>query len=155
MVTTVADLDLDAIAARAFAASPGEWATNDDNDGEGPAPHWTVSNEVWAGSNAYPEDASAFHTDEWLSKADADFIAHAREDVPALVAEVRRLREEAVFLHVNAWADAAKIAAASVGAGSVALLPEFLAQCAIEATQQEPSYVLDTVRQELARGPRS
>lgn len=32
--------------------------------------------------------------DGWVSRADAEFIAHAREDVPALRAEVERLREE-------------------------------------------------------------
>lgn len=34
-----------------------------------------------------------FCHDLFTSDADAIFIAHAREDVPALVAEVRRLRE--------------------------------------------------------------
>lgn len=34
---------------------------------------------------------------EW--EPDATFIAHAREDIPALIAEVRRLREEHDALH--------------------------------------------------------
>lgn len=85
--------DLDAITARTDAASPGEWSCFDENNGEGPERHWTVSNDVWAGSNDTPEGAAAMHSDEWLSRADAEFIAHARADVPALVDEVRELRE--------------------------------------------------------------
>lgn len=72
----MSDLDLDAIEARANAATPGwrEWqgaVVNDEDD---------VVAEV-----AFPDD---------LGRADLAFIVHARQDVPDLVAEVRRLRAE-------------------------------------------------------------
>jgi hypothetical protein len=144
VVGTVADaLDLDAITARANAAAPGPWARYETFHADTFVvdPRGFLREGIVCGAT-YERD-------------NAEFIAHAREDVPALVAEVRRLREEAVFLHVNAWSDAAKIAAAAVGAGSVALLPEILAQCAAEARLQEPSLILSTTREEMARGPRS
>jgi len=92
--------DLDAIRARAAAATPAPWSL----DYEGP--------DYEAGTSAYPESlngpentaakhASAHWRDNWghsiseiseLTDADAEFIAAAREDVPALLAEVDRLR---------------------------------------------------------------
>lgn len=55
--------DLAAITARAAAASPGPWTVE----------------EAW-------------HVHEWVDGGDAEFIAHARTDVPDLVAEVTELR---------------------------------------------------------------
>lgn len=65
--------DLDAIEARANAATEGPWAA-DRLEGNLDSLYSRVA-EVGM----------------WL-EADAEFIAHARADVPALVAEVRRLR---------------------------------------------------------------
>lgn len=76
-------LDLDAIEARANAATPGPWF----ND----------SHEIYAGENT---DIPAMS--EWIGEtcdprrpdhgaANAEFVAAARTDVPALVAEIRRL----------------------------------------------------------------
>lgn len=62
----MSDIDIDAIRARAEAATPGPWADHD-----GPL----------------LEDVVAYI----YSDADEAFIAHAREDVPALLAEVERL----------------------------------------------------------------
>jgi hypothetical protein len=59
----VTDDELDVIGARANAATPGPWTW----------PDWDDCSEQEADANN-------------------EFIAHAREDVPALVAEVRRLR---------------------------------------------------------------
>lgn len=40
-----------------------------------------------------------YHDESWceISEADAEFIAHAREDVPALIAEVKKLRKALGF----------------------------------------------------------
>jgi hypothetical protein len=74
---------------RARSATPGPWASG---------------HKSWAGENAVlsiilnglpvaicgEETANTEHP----ASADAEFIAHARQDVPALVAEVRRLQDE-------------------------------------------------------------
>jgi hypothetical protein len=86
---------------RAKAATPGPWRTRvDDIDdwgqvrGLGPDGRmWTVA-MARAGRFVSSEEEDACR---WPSKADpyghnAEFIAHAREDVPALVEEIRRLR---------------------------------------------------------------
>lgn len=72
------------IEARAEAATPGEWHV------------CTCSLK-----GACPHDKGvrmSFCTEGLPDKApypnDADFIAHARQDIPDLIAEVRRLREE-------------------------------------------------------------
>lgn len=56
---------------------------------------WYVDDERWPGNanlqywfNTHYDGVGAAAT-----KADAEFIAHAREDIPRLVAEVERLRE--------------------------------------------------------------
>ncbi len=87
------DLDLDSIKARCEAATPGPW-------------RWWDASELRSlvfEDDPHLDDLSApivgepimggFGEPEWdISVADAEFIAHAREDVPALVAEVKRLR---------------------------------------------------------------
>lgn len=88
-------LDLDAIEQRAAAATPGPW--------------WVVRDNA---DGFYGEDAYNVHGGENVAiaqggpvedggpdvgacdRADAEFIAHAREDVPALVAEVKRLHAD-------------------------------------------------------------
>jgi hypothetical protein len=67
-------IDLDAIEARANAASPGPWTRTDSYD---PEINVDVCN---ADGNLVGPD-------------DEEFIASARTDVPALVAEVRALRK--------------------------------------------------------------
>ena len=76
-------LDLGAIEARVNAAVPGPW-TNERHDYEG-SNGPTFVRFVAAGPN--------YRVAEDVTKEDGDFIAHAREDVPTLVAEVRRLRD--------------------------------------------------------------
>lgn len=74
---TGTELRLDEIEARANAATPGPWTVSEDySDVVGPegdqlASYWNPTSETRNG----------------------EFIAHARTDVPALVAEVRRLRD--------------------------------------------------------------
>lgn len=75
-------LDLDVIEQRANDATPGPWERWHD-------PVALVDRFV-AGFpiNTIQDSVGQF------SAADAEFIAHARTDVPALVAEIRRLRAE-------------------------------------------------------------
>lgn len=72
------DLDLDAIEARANAATPGPWEHGADKNGG--------VRDIYA-----PDDT---HITGGALYADAVFLAYARTDVPLLVAEVRRLRAE-------------------------------------------------------------
>ena len=68
-------LDLDAIEARAEAATPGPWINNRNG---------VVIVE------SHPLAPTVSENSSW---DDADLIAHARTDVPALVAELRAARE--------------------------------------------------------------
>ena len=98
-------IDLEAIEARANAATPGSWRVGRVETTKvycrwpwgmaGPS----LGERVVLTMNAHhPEPGGAdtgWHGDDpqWAWNEDAIFIAHAREDIPALVAEVRRLRE--------------------------------------------------------------
>ena len=88
-----ASLDLDAIKARAAAATEGPWEWDDPTISQHwsrPAPWATVvDDDVRCGGYCYGGSS-----DPIKSAADGEFIAHAREDVPALVAEVERLRSQ-------------------------------------------------------------
>lgn len=78
------ELNLDAIEARANAATPGPWE-----------PYFTVHGHphvVRAGQSIWGVIVSISPDD--YGRADCEFLAAARSDVPALVAEVRRLRAE-------------------------------------------------------------
>jgi hypothetical protein len=79
-------LNLDEIEARAAAATPGPWTT----DG------WEIYQGTgagipdlmkWVGETCRADDYDG-------SRNDAAFIAHARTDVPAMTAEIRRLRAQ-------------------------------------------------------------
>ena len=79
--------ELDAIEQRAHAATEGPWEAGT-GDGD-PRPHvWTSRSTGCVAHITYvvPNDYGDVRPD------DAEFIAHARDDVPALLAEVRRLR---------------------------------------------------------------
>ena len=84
-------LDLEAIKARAAAATEGPWEWDDPTIGQ----HWScpkpwtevVNADVACMSYCYGGSVRPIESD-----ADGQFIAHAREDIPALVAEVERLR---------------------------------------------------------------
>ena len=82
------DIDLDAIEARANAATDGPWSVYQTMHAE---PKVVNSTGHWPAG----EVANASNSPADYGNADAEFIAHARTDVPALVAEVRRLREDA------------------------------------------------------------
>lgn len=87
MVTTVAELDLDAITARSNAATPGPWAERSVGYVFATATSERAAESGYIGT-------PVVDTFMWPEHGPANqvFIAHAREDVPALVAEVRRLR---------------------------------------------------------------
>ena len=78
------DLDLDAIQARADAATPGPWCTDS----------WEIyqGTEYVAGAEWIGETCRGRVDGLAQDRADAEFVAAARTDVPALLAEVRRLR---------------------------------------------------------------
>lgn len=81
-------LDLDAIKARSVAATAGPWQRLDQTVYAGPDEHGVVVAETYGDQH----------------DADAIFIAHAREDVPALVAEVERLRKiESAARDIEGW----------------------------------------------------
>jgi hypothetical protein len=89
-VSAISDEDLDAIESRSAAATPAPWwSWIEGRDG--------TSGESFIGRGR----AGARHSDLYLStdpgervsNEDHDFIAHARQDVPELLAEVRRLRQ--------------------------------------------------------------
>ena len=90
-------LDLDAIEKREKAATPGPWSAADEHGLLGPDAHpaWCISrmrpgHEPMTPTDGYMHDVAEIVHDGPM-EADAEFIAHARGDVPALVAEVRRL----------------------------------------------------------------
>lgn len=86
---------LDEVEARANAATEGSWATTF-------GPHEPA--RVWgADSDAEPIAVLGGYVEDSDAKADAEFIAHARTDLPALVAALRAVLE---------LADAADAAAA-------------------------------------------
>lgn len=73
--------DLGAIEARANAASRGPWEHGMEYEQQDPGDYVSTA---WGGIVVCSDQAP--------TPADAEFIAHAREDVPTLAAEVRRLR---------------------------------------------------------------
>lgn len=78
----MSEAELDAIEQRANAATPGPWRSVEVDD-----PYVALMLE--SGAEGWPA----------ATDADRAFIAAARSDVPALVAEVRRLRSGALAIH--------------------------------------------------------
>jgi hypothetical protein len=92
------DEERQAITARVEAATPGPWTAGEDVETAG---------EIYAGDDRVP----VLHGPpfEGPRTEDMSFIAHARTDVPALLAEVERLRAE---LHAHEVAHDRRIAEA-------------------------------------------
>lgn len=82
-----------AILGREAAATPGPWAA--DHTEIYRAPHGQIDIEQWIGETLRIDNEAG-------SNADAEFIAHVREDVPALLAEVDRLRTLVDEMHAAA-----------------------------------------------------
>ena len=74
-------IDLEAINARTLAASPGPWIRERSG----------VIIEIQSGRFIAAEDG--IEDPFYAGEPDGEFVAHAREDVPALVAEVERLQK--------------------------------------------------------------
>lgn len=83
---------IDAIASRAAAAERGPWCVMNGGDNETSTfidgPEGDVLIRDWRGSGHLSEEYV------WVKEPNAEFIAHAREDIPALLAEVERLHDE-------------------------------------------------------------
>lgn len=118
-------LDLDAIERRANAATPGTWLYADTID---------MVSSIQADAICVCE----FYGLQDRIDRDAPFIAHARTDVPALVAEVRRLRAERNELHTalramaQSWLSLAKSYEDNPHVSRYADKAEMLQQCARE-----------------------
>jgi hypothetical protein len=91
----MSDLDLDAIKVRCEAATPGPWETAD---------QWSSTpGRVNVNAFRHPERRGSHRAATWeecggeriaeTSRANAEFIAHARSDMPALVTEVERMAD--------------------------------------------------------------
>jgi hypothetical protein len=87
-MTGLSDAELDAMQQRADAASRAPWRSwIEDRD------HECGSSFIQVGSDDdRDEDMYVSRDDRPISDADLDFIAGARQDIPRLIAEVRRLR---------------------------------------------------------------
>lgn len=81
------EIDLEAIEARANAATEGPWIIKKSVMAEAEI----VGNDGEAVVQADGETGVAS-----FELKDGEFIAHARTDIPALIAEVRRLRERLI-----------------------------------------------------------
>jgi len=88
-------VELDIIKARCEAATPGPWT-------------WHIGGgHDWLGPEGGPavlDDGSAAGEYQQViagDSPDGEFIAHAREDIPMLVAEVERLRAEVIQLQAD------------------------------------------------------
>jgi len=94
-------IDLEAIEARANAATPGPW-TNRADHGEG---------DQWCAWVDRDGNAGPIEICGDVTEADAEFIAHAREDVPRLIASHREKDAEIAQLRdleraVRSWTKA-------------------------------------------------
>ncbi|MFJ8146602.1 hypothetical protein ACIQ6R_16245 [Streptomyces sp. NPDC096048] len=78
------------IQARAEAATPGPWCTDD----------WEIYQgaEYVPGISQWIGETCRGTTSPEQDRADATFVAAAREDVPALVAEIQRLKGQRKYL---------------------------------------------------------
>lgn len=94
------ELDLDAIKARLNATAPGPWEVYNPNGSDHGA-LWSVANDGYHNPTESGDDAFGLYLD-CGGIEDAEFIAHAREDVPALLAEIARLKAANANLINNA-----------------------------------------------------
>ena len=84
-------IDIDEIKARLTAATPGPYLVE---TGEYSGANWLLATGTGRNGKNYFITTKHRRSDELSdSAADAEFFAHAREDVPALVGEVEQLRQ--------------------------------------------------------------
>ncbi|NOT54786.1 MAG: hypothetical protein HOP18_09300 [Deltaproteobacteria bacterium] len=84
-VPLMTDEDIDAIHARCAAATPGPWRSYVEGRDHTSGDSFIMTGE----GDSRGEDIEL----SGATPADQDFIAHARQDIPRLLAEVRRLRD--------------------------------------------------------------
>lgn len=140
------DIDLEPIKARCEAATEGPWERHDC------PPCFERGHEdvqIWAGQGNIP-------ITQWLDSechnvsADAEFIAHARTDVPALVAEVERLH---ALLTAEPTEDEVALAVKAVHR---ALATEWMTVAhALAGNQQHYEGLLDGIARAALRGEQS
>ena len=85
-MTGMTDEELGAIRARATQATAGPWRSYIEG-----RDHWGGDNFIMLGQSG--PDQIDLYISPWRAE-DQDFIAHARQDIPRLLAEVDRLRRE-------------------------------------------------------------
>jgi len=102
MSEPITDAELDAIEARAKAATLGPWYFRDSRLGD------TIETALHKADviKLPPSSLAALTIDprdgEFIDPRDGEFIAHAREDVPRLEQEVRRLRAQLAAIREKA-----------------------------------------------------
>ena len=111
----LSDRDLDLMERRTEAAAPGPWIS------------FVVGRDLEAGLNCIEVGYCAVMEVLGASVADQDFIANAREDLPRLIKEVRRLRAQ-MTLADSRRGDSSRTVAESSGTISP-LEPATLASC--------------------------
>ncbi|WP_082146161.1 MULTISPECIES: hypothetical protein [Burkholderia] len=79
------DEQLEEIEARCKAATLGPWVSYVEGRDHESGSNFIMTGPEWARSDDIELSGAAV--------ADQDFIAHARQDIPLLVSEIRRLRE--------------------------------------------------------------
>ena len=99
------DVELAAIEARVNAATAGKWVAETDTDSD----DWGMSVTFVTGILAGAQHKTIIEICGMDNDADARFITHAREDVPALVAEVKTLQGCITDLHALAESNHATI----------------------------------------------
>jgi len=82
---------LNEIEARANAATPGPWEANSETGGSDVGDYTIYGIKEVAPADWASDSSSSFAYCEGMEKPDAEFIAHARQDIPRLIDEVRRL----------------------------------------------------------------
>ena len=132
------DQQLDDITARANAATAGPWKREAELGS-----HIVYVNRTSPKGVTY---SSVLWNAEWATEADAEFTAHAREDVAALVTEVRRLRTRTLTPgEYNAAWHAVEGAAGEEGADPGTVLHAVLDRLGIEWQAAATPAVLSAV----------
>lgn len=102
------EIDIEAIRQRAEAATPGPWWDDSDENcwrlhgvhGRIPVTLGGVTiDQVMNHQIIKAPKRNTPYAEYWPNEADAAFIRHAREDIPALLAEINRLRRMPVIHH--------------------------------------------------------
>ena len=147
---TMTPEDLDAIEKRITAATPGPWTASHRNVGMTADQDESIGLGLEIG---WPREA--WTRGQFARGADATFIAHSRTDIPALLAEVRRLTAENAYQTARAdtWRNRAEAVALPadeiVAAGEEATAGLYCSQEFLEPLGQAATVVLKAIRAEL------